>query len=160
MDSEAIDLIKNISYSITKLREKKIIRTNNLLGDLGEFLAVEFYNSQIDLPNLTLMANSNKHFDAESEFKVRYSIKTTTGNGTGVIYGLEPKDSDKESTQIFDFLVVVKMNNDFTIDTIHEIPWKVFIKHKKWHNTMKAWNIQLTKKVIQESKVLSKSGIK
>ena len=155
MDSEAIDLIENISSSIKKLREKNIIRTNNLLGDLGEFLAVEYYNNHIDLPNLTLMANSNKHYDAESKFKGRYSIKTTTGNGTGVIYGLEPKDSVKESTEIFDFLIVVKMNNDFTINTICEIPWRVFLEHKKWHKTMGAWNIQLTKKVIESSRVLT-----
>jgi hypothetical protein len=155
MDSEAIDLIENISSSIKKLREKNIIRTNNLLGDLGEFQAVEYYNNRSDLPNLTLMANSNKHFDAESESKERYSIKTTTGNGTGVIYGLEPKDSDKESKDIFDFLIVVKMNNDFTINTICEIPWHVFLEHKKWHKTMGAWNIQLTKKVIESSRVLS-----
>ena len=155
MDSEAINLIENISTSIKKLREKNIIRTNNLLGDLGEFLAVEYYNNHSDLPNLTLMANSNKHYDAESESKGRYSIKTTTGNGTGVIYGLEPKDSVKESTEIFDFLIVVKMNNDFTINTICEIPWLVFLEHKKWHKTMGAWNIQLTKKVIESSRVLS-----
>jgi hypothetical protein len=155
MDSEAINLIENISTSIKKLREKNIIRTNNLLGDLGEFLAVEYYNNHGDLPNLTLMANSNKHYDAESESKVKFSIKTTTGNGTGVIYGLEPKDSGKESTKIFDFLVVVKMNNDFTINTICEIPWLVFLEHKKWHKTMGAWNIQLTKKVIESSRVLS-----
>lgn len=155
MDSEAIDLIQIISSSIYKLREKNIIRTNNLLGDLGEFLAVEYYNNHCDLPNLTLMANSNKHYDAESESRERYSIKTTIGNGTGVIYGLEPKDSVKESTAIFDFLIVVKMNTDFTINTICKIPWHVFLEHKKWHKTMGAWNIQLTKKVIDSSRILS-----
>ncbi len=151
MDSETIALIKTISTSIQKLREKKVIRTNNLLGDLGEYQAVEYFNNHPELPNLTLMANSHQHFDAISESNDRYSIKTTTGNGTGVIYGLEPKDSEKDSSKIFDYLLIVKMNKNYSIDSICQISWQVFMEHKKWHKTMGAWNIQLTKKVIELS---------
>jgi hypothetical protein len=50
---------------------------------------------------------------------------------------------------------LTKTNNDFTINTICEIPWHVFLEHKKWHKTMGAWNIQLTKKVIESSRVLT-----
>ena len=28
--------------------------------------------------------------------------------------------------------------------------WKLFLKYKKWHKTMRAWNISITKSLLKE----------
>ena len=39
--------------AITELKRRKVIRTNNVVGELGEYLAIEIYNSTPGLPNLS-----------------------------------------------------------------------------------------------------------
>ena len=44
------ELIKAYSEIISLLKERGVIRTKNLLGDLGEFLAIEHFNNTSGLP--------------------------------------------------------------------------------------------------------------
>ena len=37
---------------------------------------------------------------------------------------------------------------------ILEISWDIFLKYKKWHKTMRAWNISVSKKLENESIVI------
>jgi len=71
-----------------------VSRTKNLLGDLGEYLAIEHFNNTAGMFNLQAATTGTQNIDAISRNGDRYSIKATTGNLTGVFYGLEPPDSD------------------------------------------------------------------
>lgn len=48
----AKEVIKLYSTSIKELKRRKIIRTNNVTGDMGEYLAIAYYNNTPGLPNL------------------------------------------------------------------------------------------------------------
>ena len=37
---------------------------------------------------------------------------------------------------------------------IYELTWKDFLKHKKWHSRMTAWNLSLNKNVIEDAKII------
>ena len=92
-NKEIINLYSNI---ITELKERKIIRTKNLLGDLGEFLAIEHYCNIAGLPNLQAAPPGTQNIDAISRKGERYSIKSTSGNLTSVFYGLNDPNSTEE----------------------------------------------------------------
>lgn len=148
------ELIGFYFYWIQELKKRNIIRTNNVVGEIGEFLALKHYNNTVGLPKLQAAPTSTKSMDAISNRGERYSIKTVTGKTTSVFYGID----DNISNKLFEYVIIVIMNKDYSINKILEITWNTFFKHKHWHSRMRAWNLIITKKLIEESKVIYKSN--
>lgn len=136
---------------IKELKARKIIRTNNIVGELGEYLAIEYYNKTPGLPKLQATPISTKSIDAVSNKGERYSIKSVTGKTTGVFYGID-KDSSPE--KLFEYVIIVVLDEEYSIDMIIEISWENFLKYKHWHSRMNAWNLSITKKLIKDSKII------
>ena len=151
---ETLEIIKLYSEILIELKERKIIRSKNLVGELGEYLVIEVFNSNKDLPNLKLAPTSNKSYDAIDEKGKTYAIKTITRNVTGVFYGLNSSTSKVENKQIFDYAIVIKLNENYGIEKIIQLDWTQFIDNKKWHSRMKAWNLNLSKKLESKSKII------
>lgn len=101
-------------------------------------------------PNFT----STKNIDAISVHGERYSIKSTTSNTTGVFYGLNAQDSNEVDTQKFEYVVVVKFDEDYNLVRINELTWEMFIKYKRWHSRMRAWNLSITKDLLENSRTI------
>jgi len=89
------ELLENYSKILELLKKRGVIRTKNLVGDLGEYYAVEHYNNTPGLPKLQAAPAGTHNIDAISRNGERYSIKSTSGNLTGVFYGLNPPNSNK-----------------------------------------------------------------
>lgn len=153
-NKETKELINLYSMTIKELKRRNIIRTNNVVGDLGEYLAIELYNNTPGLPKLSPAPVGTENIDAISKKGDRYSIKSTSGNTTGVFYGLENPDSEVDDQQKFEYVIVCKFNDNYELKTILELDWNTFIKNKRWHSRMKAWNLTLTKKIYQESRII------
>ncbi|WP_294805361.1 hypothetical protein [uncultured Gemmiger sp.] len=139
---------------IKELKARGVIRTNNVIGDLGEYLAVEYYNNTAGLPALSAAPIGTENIDAISRKGERYSIKSTSGNVTGVFYGLEPKGSTIQDKQKFEYVILCKFNSDYELEEILEMDWKTFLRHKRWHSRMNAWNLPLTREVCSDCKVI------
>ncbi|WP_175621672.1 DUF6998 domain-containing protein [Chryseobacterium schmidteae] len=152
---ETIEIIRLYSEILIELKERKVIRSKNLVGELGEYLAVELFNSNEKLPNLKLAPTSNKSYDATDESGKTYAIKTTTGNVTGVFYGLNSATSKLNNKQIFDFAIIVKLNENYEIEKVIQLDWNQFIHNKKWHSRMRAWNLNLSKKLELNCKIIT-----
>lgn len=150
------EIIELYSVSIKELKRRKIIRTNNVIGDMGEYLAIAHYNNTPGLPNLARAPVGTENIDAISRKGDRYSIKSTSGKVTGVFYGLEPKGSDMPDIQKFEYVLICKFDEDYDLELILEIGWNAFLRNKHWHSRMQAWNLILTKKLEQECKVVYK----
>ncbi|PCK18546.1 hypothetical protein CEY02_18515 [Bacillus pumilus] len=148
------DLIKAYGEVINELKKRGIIRSKNLLGDLGEYLAINQYCNTIGLPNLQPAPIGTQNIDAISVKGERYSIKSTTGKVTGVFYGLNEPDSKEPELQKFEYIIVVKFNEDYVLEKIIELNWTNFLKNKKWHSRMRAWNLTITQKLINDSKII------
>lgn len=151
---ETIEIIRLYSNILEELREREVIRNKNLVGELGEYLVVDYFNSKIDLPNLELAPTSNKSFDATDSNGNKYAIKTITGKVTGVFYGLNSKSSIKEDKQIFDYALVVKLDENYSIEKIYQLDWSQFLRNKKWHSRMEAWNLTISKKLESDCKLI------
>ena len=83
-DLENDELISLYPKLLKELKRREIIRTNNLIGELGEFIAACEYKKNSQLPQLQLNLKSTKNVDAISIKGERYAIKSTSGKGTGV----------------------------------------------------------------------------
>ena len=154
------ELIQAYSEIIKQLKKRGVIRTKNLLGDLGEYLAIEHFNKTSGMSNLLAAPAGTQNIDAISRNGDRYSIKSSTGNLTGVFYGLEPPESDNLNKQKFEFVLIVKFNTDYQLEKIIQLDWELFIKYKRWHKTMAAWNISITRALLGEADILYEREIK
>lgn len=148
------EIIALYSDLIAELKSRGIIRTKNLLGDLGEYLAIEHYNSTPGLATLQAAPAGTQNIDAISRKGERYSIKSTSGNLTGVFYGLNDPESPENEAQKFEFVIIVLFDDNFKLKKILELPWDLFLRHKRWHKTMRAYNLSITKKLLAESTVV------
>lgn len=145
-DEELVAMYPNL---ISELKEREIIRTDNVVGEIGEYLAINQYNKTPGLPKLIRTAKSTKNIDAVSNKGERYSIKTMTTKTTGVIHGV-----DTIENKLFEKLIIVQLDKNSTLKKVVEIDWKTFFKHKKWHSTMKAHNVHITKALLDDSIII------
>lgn len=147
------DVINFYSQLIKELKRRTIIRTKNITGELGEYIAVEYYKNNPNLNNLQFSPPSTENIDAISRKGERYSIKTITKTGsTGVFYGLPPLDSDEVPLQKFEYVIIVKLTDSFELERILELTWNEFLKNKRWHARMQAWNLSYSNKLINAVK--------
>lgn len=143
------------AYLALQLKERKLVRTRNIVGERGEFLAIETYDKIAGLPKLQAAPEGTQNVDALSRKGERYSIKTITSPGTttGVFYGLsEPGVQEKEHK--FEYVIVVVIDKHYDLLKMLELNWDQFLKYRKWHKTMRAWNISLTQQLCAEARTI------
>lgn len=148
------EIICLYSMTIKELKRRKIIRTNNVLGELGEYLAIEIYNNTPGLPNLAAAPIGTENIDAISRKGDRYSIKSTSSTTTGVFYGLESPGSETPDQQKFEYVIICKFDDDYELQEVLEMDWKTFLKNKHWHSRMRAWNLSLSKKLREQCRIV------
>ena len=149
-----IELIKVYGELLSEMHAKNLIRSKNVTGDLGEYIVIDYYNKTKGLPKLQFAPPSTKNIDAISVNGERYSIKCTTTNTTGAFYGLE-KDADYNNTRpLFEYVAIIKLDATYQADMILEINWESFFKHKHWHSRIGAYNLLITKSLMNDSKII------
>lgn len=146
-DAAVIDVYTS---AIEELTKRGIFRTKNMTGELGERIVIDFFNSNSNLPNLSLADVGQDYYDALDSQQKRFSIKTATSTATGTFHAMD--EVDKE---YFDYLIVCKLNKTtFRLEHIYLYTWKQFVIARNWHKTMGAWFIPLTKKSISNAEIL------
>ncbi len=148
------DLVEVYGKWLNELKSRRMIRTNNVVGELGEYLAIKYYQDTAGLPKLQAAPTGTQNIDAISINGDRYSIKSTTGNITGVFYGFNDPEREELDKQKFEYVILVSFNKDFTLNAIYELEWEGFIKYKRWHKRMRAWNLSITKDLINSSRII------
>ncbi|MEI8129980.1 MAG: hypothetical protein WCG55_00560 [bacterium] len=139
-----------------ELKKRNLVRTNNITGERGEFLVIETYNSTKALPNLQASPQSTKNIDAISRNGERYSIKSITDPSriTGVFHDMGEKEDTSVPDKKFEYVVIVQLFNNYRPKLIVELTCEQFLKYRKWHKTMRAWNLSLTKSLLSEAKII------
>lgn len=139
-----------------ELKRRGLVRTNNIVGERGEFLAIETYNSIKGLPNLQAAPEGTQNVDALSRKGERYSIKTVSepGTTTGVFYGIGEKDDKNAPEKKFEYVIIVQLYKNYRPRRILELSWDNFLKHRRWHSTMRAWNLSVTNALLKDSRII------
>lgn len=117
-------------------------------GDIGEAVAIDFFNRTPGLTNLQLAPKGTKNVDAISRDGERYSIKTVKdGRKTGTIY---PDTEDKDK-QLFEHLLLVQLDENYELRSVNQFTWQQFLKVRGWDKRMNAWYIPKSIKALKES---------
>lgn len=148
------ELVSTYGKLLAEMRSRGIIRSKNVTGDLGEFIAIDFYKKTRGLPKLQFAPPSTKNIDAISTNGDRYSIKTITTSTTGAFYGIAKDEKIEDIKQAFEYLIIVKLDDNFMPALIIEMDWETFFKHKHWHSRINAYNIIITNEVLRDSKII------
>ena len=72
------ELFSIYSDILDELKKREIITTKNIVGEMGEYLVIDYFNNNSNLPNLSKAPVSTKNIDAISNEGKRYSIKSTS----------------------------------------------------------------------------------
>lgn len=149
-----LELVSAYGKWLEELKKRKLIRTNNVIGELGESIAIKIYCSTPRLPRLQAAPIGTQNIDAISSTGNRYSIKSTTGKVTGVFYGLNEPDSEEEERVKFEFVIVVIFSKEYEVKALYEIDWHTFLKHRKWHSRMRAWNLSINRALVADATII------
>ena len=144
-DDELISLMIQAEKELTK----RGISFN--VGVLGEKLCIKYFNNTPGLPNLLQAPTGAKNVDALSRDGDRYSIKTfKSAKKTGTVYP-DDKNPDK---QLFEYLVVIRLDKDYQLSAIYRYTWEEFLKVRAWDKRMNAWYIPLSSKSLSLAKTV------
>lgn len=116
---------------------------NFSVGEIGEKVTIEYFNSTPGLSNLIEAPKGAKNIDALSRDGDRYSIKTQMkAKKTGTIY----PDTENPDKQLFEYLLIVKLSPYFQLEALHRFSWEVFLQVRAWDKRMNAWYIPVSNK--------------
>lgn len=136
------DLIRLRAALDVEMKRRNLAVT---VGQIAEQLAIGFFNGTAGRPNLQLAPTGTTNVDALSRRGERYSIKgVLNAKKTGTIY---PDAADREK-QLFEFLLVVKVDREWSLEAIYEFDWETFCECRSWDTRMKAWYIGLSGKTL------------
>ena len=77
-----------------------------------------------------------------------------TTNTKGAFYGIE-KDTDINGIKpLFEYVVIIKLNEKYQPEFILELDWEAFFKHKHWHSRIGAYNLLVTNSLIEDGKMI------
>ena len=118
------------------------------VGEIGEAFVIQYFTNTSGLPNLQAAPVGTKNIDAISRDGDRYSIKTRLkAKKTGTIYP-DPVTPDK---QLFEYILLVRINEEYQLESIHQFSWNQFVKFRSWDKRMSAWYLSCSNKKLNES---------
>lgn len=122
------------------------------VGDVGEALAIEYFNTTPGLPTLLAAPPGTKNVDAISRDGERYSIKTLLkAKKTGTVY----PDALHPDRQLFEYLLVVHLSSDYTLRSIHRYGWEVFTQIRSWDKRMNAWYLSSSQRALGRGEMIA-----
>jgi len=121
------------------------------VGEIGEQLAVEHFKATPGLHNLQYAPTGTKNVDALSRNGDRYSIKTICkGKKTGTIY----PDAENADKQLFEYLLIVRLSDSWTLKSIHQLAWETFLKVRSWDKRMNAWYVAISGRALSDATII------
>ncbi len=149
---ELAEQISPSSPAFNELKKRGILRTKNVVGELGEYFAAQYYNDNPKLPNLSLAPPGVKNIDALSRDGQIYSIKTVSSR-SGTTGSFWDPESIQNNVKKFDYLVIVILNNSYSVDVVIQMTWNDFLENKRFNSRMNNYNISVTKELITKFQI-------
>ena len=73
-------------------------------------------------------------------------------------HGIGKPGEDNKAEKKFEYLILVLIDTGLKLNKMLEISWDEFMKYKRWHKTMQAWNISITDELLKNSKIIYSNG--
>jgi hypothetical protein len=124
------------------------------VGEVAEGLALAFFNGTAGRPNLQAAPVNTQN--ALSRKGDRYSIKgIMDARKTGTIY----PDKDDREKQLFEYLLIVRIDRNWHLQAIYEIDWATFREVRSWDSRMSAWYVSLAAKTLARATRYDPPGV-
>jgi len=119
------------------------------VGQVAEKLAIEYFGATAGCSNLIEAAVGTANVDALSRRGDRYSIKgVLDARKTGTVY----PDAEDPQRQLFEYLLIVQLNQDWSLQAIYEFDWLTFVQCRSWDKRMNAWYVGLSGKALSQAR--------
>lgn len=149
LNSFSEDELIRLRIKIDKEMNRRGIKFS--VGEIGEKIAIKYFNSNSGYSNLLAAPTGAKNVDALSRDGDRYSIKTVQkAKKTGTVY----PDSSDESKQLFEYLLIVQLDEDYALSALHRFSWKQFREVTAWDKRMNAWYIPISSNRLSQGEEL------
>lgn len=140
------ELIKLRAALDVEMKRRKLAVS---VGQMAEELAIQFFNRTTGCPNLLAAPPGTANVDALSRKGERYSIKGIChAKKTGTVY----PDKELPDKQLFEYLLVVKMNREWSLEIIYEFDWQTFCAVRSWDKRMSSWYIGASSRVLSQAR--------
>jgi hypothetical protein len=154
---DELQLVSDNELISLRARLESEMRRRNIsfsVGDIGEQLVIDHFISTPGLPNLMRAPRGTKNVDALSRDGDRYSIKTIwKAKKTGTVYP-DPADKNK---QLFEFILIAQLDDQWRIRTINQLTWKDFVSVRSWDKRMNAWYVSCSVRTLRKAQVVMTS---
>lgn len=151
VDLQDIELVRLRAALDVEMKRRKLAVS---VGQMAEQLAIQFFNGTSGRPNLQAAPVGTANVDALSRKGERYSIKgILNAKKTGTIY----PDSEDREKQLFEYILIVKMDCDWSLQAIYEMDWKTFCECRSWDRRMNAWYVGASAKTLSRATVYKTS---
>ena len=138
-----IDLLRTHAATIAELKRRKVVRTrNNPIGDYSVWIVCRRLS-------LKMESNPSAPFEAINAQMRRYKIKGRREESRSVQLSVIRNLQD----EIFEFLIAVVFNNDYSIRFAASIPYKAVVRMSKFKQHVNGHILTLTDDIVQESDV-------
>jgi hypothetical protein len=139
-DAEVLQLL---SRTMRELRDRELIRSENIVGDIGEALAATHFS-------VTLETGSNRHYDLRTREGVKVQVKSrrVTTHHPRVGHWSELHGVDEHG---FEEFIGVVLNEDFSLREAWSVPWAAVSRLKQKKGT--GYVLAYTRKVLNDDEV-------
>ena len=139
---ELVKLLSPNSEVQKELRNRGVLRTKNIVGDIGEYFVKEFFQTT-SLTNLSLAEPGTKNVDLFGRNGKRYSVKTVSSGNTTTGSFHEIKENDK----VFDYLLIVILDEDYNLSEVLQLDWDEFIEYMNYNKRTDSHSISVSNKL-------------
>ncbi|MCY1329676.1 hypothetical protein D9M68_354160 [compost metagenome] len=152
MNLENLELIRLRAALDVEMKRRKLAIS---VGQMAEQLAIQFFNGTSRRPNLQAAPVGTANVDALSRKGERYSIKgILNAKKTGTIY----PDSEDRDKQLFEYMLIVQIDRDWSLKAIYELDWKTFCDCRSWDKRMNAWYVGISAKALSRATLYKPSA--
>jgi hypothetical protein len=135
-----VELVKLYPTLLRELKNRGIIRTRNLVGELGKFIVKQTFEVNDETISLRAAPNSQKNYSFTDAAGLRYNLKTTSGSNTGVFHSVPLEETSIPS---FEKLLVLRFSKDYDAEVILMVDWRDFVKFRQIKRPEGKWYVQI-----------------
>lgn len=144
------EIVRAFASLLSAMRLRGIVRTRNVVGDLGERYAIRAYEQHCKGP-LKLADTNKTDVDATDVSGRRFAVKAVSPGSTRTSAFHFGEDATEA---VFDYLVVVRVDDLMQPVRVLEFAWEQFWRLKRWSVRQKAWFLPLTRAVLSEAEII------
>ena len=150
---DSLSVAKLFSASFEELSYRNIIRSDDILQDLGDFFVFDLYEKKPVLPYLAYAPNKSTNVSAVTRNGNRYCIKSFIGNSADNFLGFDETELSNSDFKMFEYVILCKFDKHYELLAIYEIDWFTFLENRQC-NDNNTCSLKMTNRLLKQAKII------